>query len=361
MKKFNSITSIFFIVWSLLIVVALITTLTTYKTTEHRYYSEQIQAATLSKKAMEEVRKYRSSLGLKFADHDINDTGLIGPSYTTITTTTGVLNAKLTSTNPDFAAVFIDMFKDAGIKKNDEIGIVMSGSFPGLNISLMAAIEILELKPCIMVMLDSSSYGANERNFTYFQMAEHLYESGIFSNKIDYVSFGGSEDTGNEFTSEDKLYFLNLIERSGINFINKPVFEENIEYRTECIFQKCPKIKLLVNIGSNVVSLGKDDTTYINQNGLVNKVIKQSVIPANRGLIETFLNKDVSVIQMLNIKGIALDYGIPYAPSTMPKIGSSSAYFDEEYSITIPIITLCLSIGSLVFYYVYLRNRKEVN
>ena len=136
-------------------------------------------------------------------------------------------------------------------------------------------------------------------------------------------------------------------------------FAKNIEDRTNYILEKCPKIKLLVNIGSNVVSLGKDDTTYIDQNGLISKKSNQVSSHPSKGLIDTFLNKSVKVLQVLNIKGIALEYGIPYAPIAIPKIGSCLAYVEEKYSITIPVTALGVSVGSLIFYYFYFRNRKE--
>ena len=59
---------------------------------------------------------------------------------------------------------------------------------------------------------------------------------------------------------------------------------------------------------------------------------------------------------MLNIKGIAMDYGIPYNPDKIPEIGRSNAYYEVTYNLSIPIISIIVSAGLLIFYNIYRRK-----
>ena len=349
-----------FIIWAILLVVAVLVTLSTPTKTKNRYYDEQIEAANLAKIAMEEIKNKKIEMGITFPKEDIYNSGMLGEWFSDITTTSGMIGAKRTAINPDFAAVYIDMFKDVGLKKGDEIALVMSGSFPTLNISAMAAVQVYGLKACIMSSIGASTYGANDVNFTFFDMAEHLYNKGIFTNRIDYVSFGGANDDGYEFPEDVRESILQRIKNSGIEFLCESDFEKNIEDRTKKILKECPNIKLLISVGGTLIAMGEGDTGSSLYRGLVtpsylntNKEVKNGKL----GLMDTFLDRDVPIVQMLNIKGIALDYGIAYDPVVIPEIGTSDAYYEVKYNIVVPIISIIITIGLLVFYFVYRKNR----
>ncbi len=49
--------------------------------------------------------------------NDPNQTALIGQEYTLVTTDRGYIEAKLSTTNPNFAAVIVQLLKDAGSEK----------------------------------------------------------------------------------------------------------------------------------------------------------------------------------------------------------------------------------------------------
>ncbi len=70
---------------------------------------------------------------------DVNRTGLIGLETSPITTTLGNLEAKRTTTNPDFAALLVRLLAEAGVKRGETIAVGASGSFPALIVAALSA------------------------------------------------------------------------------------------------------------------------------------------------------------------------------------------------------------------------------
>jgi len=361
MKKSHLYVTFFFVIWALILVVAIMLTLRSTTVDVCRYYDEKIEAANLTAKAYQAIKDYKIDNEIELSDKDIHQTGVLGERYTVITTTLGILEAKRTSINPNFSAVVIDMFKEAGIKKGDEVGVLFSGSFPALNIATMAAIEVFELKPIIMASIGSSSYGANIPEFTYYDMAGYLCDQEIFTNEIDYVSLGGANDLALEFPEEVTNSILDRINSKGTKLIYEEDYSKNIKLRTEYIYEKCPNIKLLINVGGNLVSMGKDESSFIYENGLIkpNYIVKQNNNSEQVGLLENFLEDKIPVIQLLNIKSLSFKYGIPYDPTVIPVIGEGNIYNEINYNITIPILALSLSGLLLVFYFLYNKKYKQ--
>lgn len=363
MKINKTYVSFFFIAWALLMAVSVIIALRTTDKTLCRYYDEKIEASTLANEAFEAIYQYKIDNGIEISKDDINNTGLIGDRFSSITTTIGILEAKRTSTNPNFAAVIIDMLKEANVKKGDEVGVVFSSSFPALNIDVLAVIEVFELKACIMGSVGASSFGANNPNFTFYDMSEYLYEKGIFSSRINLVSLGGAYDIGDDFSNdEDKENIINRINAHGADYLYEENYVKNIEYRRKYFYEKVPNMKILINVGGNLVSMGKDECAFLNHNGLVMANYygsKHNKNISKKGLMEYYLEDGVNVIHMLNIKSLALKYGLPYDPMNKVEIGNGDVYYETKYDLTIPIIALILSVIALGSYYIYRKKLEK--
>lgn len=359
------------LIWAVLLILAVTVTLLTPKTVKNRYYDLQIEASELAQKAMDAIKTKKQELNIPMSDKDIYESGMIGGPHTKkewyfpgmgIITTEGVLSAKRTAVNPNFAAVYIDMFKEAGLKENDQIAIITSGSFPTLNISALAAAQTFGLKVCLMSSIGASTYGATDVEFTFFDMAEYLYQEGIIKYRIDYVSFGGANDDGKEFDTDIYNQIKQRIDESGIPFLQESNFTQNVQKRTELILQKCPNTKLLISVGGTLVAMGEGSAVASTYKGLVKPTYQnthKNIDESKMGLLDTFLRKDIPVVQMLNIKGIALDYGIEYDPVNLPTIGTGKAYYETSYNMIVPILSIVISIGLLVFYFIY--NKKTLN
>src|SRR5262249_18075590 len=131
------------------------------------YYDAKLAAAQLALKGMELIREERDQLGNEKPAEDIDmivdptDSGLIGLPMSPVTSDPGVLTAKQTSLNPNFAAVVVQWLRRAGVGKDDVVAVGVSGSFPALNICVYAALQTLGAKAVIVSSAAASQYGAN--------------------------------------------------------------------------------------------------------------------------------------------------------------------------------------------------------
>lgn len=352
MKTGHQYNFFIYLFWALIMIICVIVALTNTTLQKNIYYDLQIEASTKTQQAFDEIKAYKlAHSGL--SKYDSYECGMIGERYTNITTTTGILQAKKTTCNPNFSALMIDYFRQAGIKKGDEVALVTSGSFPTLNIACIIAIETMGLKVCTMSSIGASSYGANDPEFTYFDMYQYLYEKGIIKSPLDYVSIGGSGDIGKDLEEEDLEPIINRIKASGVNFIYEPDYPTNVRLRKKYIYEKCPNVKLFINVGGSLVSLGVDEAGFINKNGLVNPNYLVHVSENKRdalGLIDLFLESGVSIVQFLNIKSLALKNGILYDPTVIPTIGSGNMYYQTNYNLFFIIIGLIVSVLLMIYF-----------
>ncbi|HRU48270.1 MAG TPA: poly-gamma-glutamate system protein, partial [Candidatus Syntrophosphaera sp.] len=157
LKSGKSLTLLFF----LSIILYLIAS-NSYVNIKSENYELKVAAAKEMAAFMDTIKAEIQRQGLPI--DPINDpfqTGLIGRARTTITTDRGLLSDKQAALNPNLAAVFVEEFTKQGLKEGDYIAVGITGSNPGINLALYAAIKVMKLKPSIIVSLSSASYGAN--------------------------------------------------------------------------------------------------------------------------------------------------------------------------------------------------------
>ena len=72
------------------------------------YYAQmQLQATDLLEECFAHVRSYKQELGIPMAQEDYHQTGMIGESYSGITTTLGACEAKRTTAWPEMGALCV--------------------------------------------------------------------------------------------------------------------------------------------------------------------------------------------------------------------------------------------------------------
>ncbi|RLC49793.1 MAG: poly-gamma-glutamate system protein, partial [Candidatus Cloacimonadota bacterium] len=193
---------------------------------KERYYKEKLAAAKLMQQAENIIKEYRQQQGI-FVDeeNDPNKTALIGEKETLITTDRGNLTAKLTSLNPNLAAVIVDMFKQAKVKKGDKIAMSCTGSFPAMNIAVMSAAKVLGLKLVIISSVGASMFGANDPQFTWLDMEKLLYDKGIFPYRSVAASLGGGRDLGRGLNKTGRELISQAIERNQVREIRENSLE----------------------------------------------------------------------------------------------------------------------------------------
>ena len=321
------------------------------------WYNEKLEAAQLSQLAANHLKNYRLENGV-FIDviNDPNQTALIGQEYTLVTTDRGYIEAKLSTTNPNFAAVIVQLLKDAAISDGEYVAVAMTGSFPALNISVLAALETLNLNPIVITSVGSSNYGANDPYFTWLDMEDILYKSKIFQSKSVAASMGGGLDVGRGLSPEGRDLIVKAIERNKVEFINEKHLENSIAGRLE-IYDEAAKgkpIKAFINVGGGIASLGNTINGKLIPPGLT-ELLPMKNFPV-RGVIIQMGQQEIPIIHLLNISKLTEKFGLPDSPVPLPEPGEGEIFIQKKYSIVITAIATIFLV--IVIVLVYLSERK---
>ncbi|RLE15042.1 poly-gamma-glutamate system protein [Candidatus Aerophobetes bacterium] len=287
-------------------------------------YQLKIEAAQIMQQAIEVIKSHRvNKINPRY---DPNFTGLIGKEFTPITTSTGNLIAKRTATNPDWAAVLVEMFMELGLKEGDIVAAGASASFPGLIIATMSAAKAMNLKLILISSIGASQWGANDPEFTWPDMEKLLFKKGIFPYRSIAISMGGDDDRGINYFGNEEQVFMSIIKRSGLQLIYEKSLTESIKKRMELYnkYTKGDHIKVFVNIGGASANVGTCEHSLKISNGL-----QRTLPPCNhstKGVIFHMAERGIPVIHLLNIRTLAFKYGLPIDPIPLPKIGQSKIY-----------------------------------
>lgn len=296
---------------------------------QNEYYEIQVEAAQRLEQYFAAVRGYKEELGIPLSEDDIHKTGMIGLPYTGITTTSGALEAKRTAAWPDMAALCVRMLFEAGIRPGDTVGAGFSGSFPGMNLAVVAACESMDVELVCICSVGASTYGANNPELTFPEMMHRLNESGLIRTQSAAVTMGGYHDVGSDMDQELAGQIRQRLTALGLSLVEEADFQANLELREALYLQEGP-INCFVAVGGNLTSLGQGEAGVSLGQGVLHPE-RTLRINASSGLVQRYLARGIPVINLLNIKKIMADYSMPYDPAQWPPIGQSAVYSDIRY------------------------------
>lgn len=296
-------------------------------------YEEKLAAARLAREAMEAVREFRLRQGLKIdTETDPTGSGLIGTLMTPVTSDPGLLRSKQTTVNPNFAAVVVEMLREAEVGPGDAVAVGLSGSFPAMNICVLAALKTLQARPVIISSGAASQWGANESNFLWIDIEKALVDEGLFPFRSAAASLGGIEDRGLGMSEEGIRVIRAAIERHGLRLIATQTFTENLEERM-AIYRDgagSAPIKAYINVGGGTVSVGTSVGKRLFRPGL-NTVPPRGISTVD-SVMTRFIAAGVPVLHFVQITDLAEEYGLPIAPTTMPTVGEGTIFVKREHN-----------------------------
>ena len=322
-----------------------------------KWYNEKLKAAQLAQKAEEYLKQCRLEKGVFIETvNDPNETSLIGQEFTPLTTDRGDIDAKLSSLNPNMAAAVVQYLKEAGVSRNDPVAIAFTGSFRAMNISVMAAVEVLQLRPLIISSVGSSNFGANDPNWTWLDMESALYQRGIFLHRSMAASIGGGQDIGRGLSPEGRSMILAAIGRNQIPLISEENLGKSINKRMEW-YEKNSRgrpIRAFINVGGGIASLGHMVNADLLPSGLIMDFPEMN-FPV-RGVIVRMGQKKIPVIQLVNIKEILKMNQLPFCPEPLPEPGNGGIFVNKKYNLWVTVPALTILLISVVL--IYLLERK---
>ena len=290
-----------------------------------------LRAAEIMASAERVVRECREAKGLApDPTSDINLTGLIGVGASPITTTLGNLEAKRTTTNPNFAGLLVRLLVDAGVKRGDVVAVGASSSFPALIVAALAAARALDAEPLLICSLGASQWGANDPRFDGLDLVECLGRGPNATGRILALAVGGDEDRGGELSAEGRRLLEDRIRGTGLPVVEGPDLERDVGRRVRLYVEAAfgRRIGAFVNVGGSWANIGTDASVLRVAPGLTRVV---EIPPAgSRGVLQEMATRGVPVIHLLNIKGLAAAHGLPWDPSPLPRPGEGDLYARPE-------------------------------
>ena len=145
--------------------------------------------------------------------------------------------------------------------------------------------------------------------------------------------------------------------RSGAPVIDEPTIAQSIRRRMDLYGTD---VKMFVNIGGALANIGSSMEYLDVKPGLSMKLtsIPQS---ATRGVLYEFAEQGIPVVNMLNIKTIAYEEGLPVDSVPLPDVGESGVYYFTAYSRTAIVIALALILFCILCGVSISRSSHEKN
>jgi len=326
-------------------------------------FDHKVVAATLMLDAMQLLKNYRMEEGV-FVDieNDPNETGMVGSPFSLITTDEGDLDSKLTTLDPNFSAVVVDLMSQLNLQDNDTVAVLMTGSMPGANLAVLSACQAMGITPITISSLGASQWGANQIDFTWLDMESILVKNGLYSSQSVAASIGGRNDMGRLLSPSGRKIITDNISFHNIPLIKNNRLAENIKTRMKYYSQLLPisRYKAVINVGGGVASLGTSFNSKLIPPGIVKR---SDLAKINRpggieGVFSKFINSGVPGLHILNIRPLTEQFKIPFAPIPIPKIGTGSLYAIERYSLI--VATLCLLVVSGSVLIVGVQSKRNI-
>ena len=292
----------------------------------------------------------------------------------------GRLSSKLSTLNPNFSALIVDLFIQSGLAEGDNIAVAFTGSMPGANIAVLSACKAMGIKPTIISSLSASNWGACDYDrFSWYDMEEELM---LFFKSQEYKSIAYSIGKGGDIGSS--------LPKKTIDIINKKIFPSslnisnstrNLTYHVDKRINKYlgynnSDIKLYVNVGGGVASLGtypgiKERVGYLTVDSL--KILKESKqLNGNSVMAKMALEHGIPAVnivdieQLINGKLNLIDIGLNDDSSMDSKLGyveEERLFSQRKYNlvIVIPCLILSLALVLSIGLYSHFQIKKRMS
>jgi poly-gamma-glutamate system protein len=317
------------------------------------YFKEKMAAARLARRAFDAVKEERSKRKIRIdKESDPASSGLIGELLSPVTTNPGHLPAKQTSVNPNFAAVVVHMLKRVHVSEGDVVAVGLSGSFPAINLSVLAAMQCVGAKGAVITSIGSSQWGANIPSLLWPDIEQVVFDRKIVRIRSSAYSLGGIDDRALGLSSNGKAALKAAIEKSGIPLLEAESYEESVEKRVNLYREAAADEDIIVyiNVGGGTSSVGTRVGKKLFKPGL-NRSPPQGVSGFD-SVMSRFILEEIPVIHLSSIDTLAVRYGLPLQPKQIPEPGMGKVFRREVYNNWLAGATLALLV---LFLWIFAR------
>jgi poly-gamma-glutamate system protein len=292
-------------------------------------YTEMMAAARVMQEAGTILYGEKAARGLLPPQGaDPNRTGMIGFEYTPMTTEIGQLPSKRTTTNPDFAAALVRLIDGLQLPPRAPVVVVLSGSFVGADVAMVAALEALDLMPVVVASAGTSQWGGNNPEFNILDILSLLRERGLIRVPVTAAAIGGFDGAGAGMDEPTRAILRASAARRGVPLVEAhpltAVIDGLVEHANRALAGKRPAA--VINVGGAVVGPGTCNESFTFPSG-VTKAPLSCTGSGTPGVLMRYLAPDVPAIHILNIMRLAREMSLPFDPVPLPKPGDSLAVY----------------------------------
>jgi poly-gamma-glutamate system protein len=307
-------------------------------------FTTKLSAARLAQEGMSRIKLERLRRGAVFdPEADPQLSGMIGEPVTAITSNTGHLEAKVLSTNPNFAAILVALLKRAGVGQGSIVAVGVSGSFPAINVATYSALQAVGARPIIIVSVAGSEWGATDPTYTWLDMEKTLYDQHLIEFRAAAASRGGIDDRGLGISKKGRAMLDEAIARAGIRRLEPESLADSISQRMTLYFELAndAPIAAYINVGGGAASVGTSVGKRLFNSGF-NRSAPRGVTDS---VMSRFVREGVPVIHMSGLLRLAERYGLSTAPDEPHVPGEGEVYTRTEYNPWYALLAFCLILG----------------
>jgi poly-gamma-glutamate system protein len=315
------------------------------------HFAEKLQAAKLARQSFELIKQERARLNIPVdPESDPAGSGLIGELLTGVTTNPGHLPSKQTSINPNFAGVVVQMLKRIGAEEGDKVAVGFSGSFPAINICVLAALKVLKVEPIIISSTGSSQWGANLPLLTWPDMERLFAEKSLLPYRSVALSRGGIDDRALGLPKKNREHLDVIMQRNKIPALAVKNYLDSIDKRMELYRQQAggAEIKAYINVGGGTSSVGTKVGKIMFRPGL-NRTLPRGAMEID-SVMTRFGLEGIPIIHLSSINRLAERYGLPIQPQRIPVTGEGKIYIKEVRSDLLVVATLLVILFLLIIF-----------
>ncbi len=289
-----------------------------------RGFEVKLAAARVARAALAEVKALRDSLGLPIDSiNDPNATGLVGLQFSPVTHSRSDLSDALTTANPNFAAAVVEMLLEAGARPGDTIGISWDGTWPALNIAVLAAAGAMRLQPVVVTTLSAGMWGANQPGMLWPDIEQMLVRSGVTEVRTTLAFVGGDDDDGRGLSPEGRDLLTDAAAQAGMSVVTP----ESLAAGTAARLQALGRVKAAVCVGRAAVHLGD------RQSPAPSRVLRgRADARLAGGLVRALLERGTAVVHIANPRRVAAAWRLPIAPVPLPEPGRGRLFYERRFS-----------------------------
>jgi len=258
---------------------------------------------------------WRTAVGIIAAARGVApEDALIGHDLTPLVSTLGEIEAKRVAASPAWPRAIVREFHRAGLRSGDVVAAAFSGSFPGINLAVIAAAQALRIRLVAVSSVTASSWGATDPGFTWPEMETRLAAAGVIRRATVAVSAGGGGDRALDLDEEGRALARGIAveaaARLQARLIEPADFGAAVQARLDAFdaARAGRPIAAFVNVGGTEASLGRSPAILKVQNGWLPKTPFDT--SPDRGLIARMIEHGVPVLHVLNVRDLALRWGI---------------------------------------------------